>query len=434
MNKPIHLDMKATQAWIPLRHQYLRYLLAVRALIIACQVVGLIVAREVLAYPLPTLPISLIIATLAAFTLYSWSASRTATAVTEMTLLAQLAVDVLAMTLLFYFSGGSANPLVSLFLLPVTIAAATLKPRFGGLIAGAAVASYTVLMFFSESMTAGHISHHDINAHLWGMWVGFIVSAALVAYFVARIGHTLRRHDQDLSSAREEALRSEQLLALGTLAAGTAHELGTPLGTMAILTTELLDEHAHDAHLAEQLTILRGQVDRCKHILSRMATDAGQARADSGHAIALDRYLNDVLAEWHHDRPQIGLTQQVHGESPVPVIVADYSVTQAIRNILNNAADSSPDAVHIDARWSDQTLRIDVQDKGLGLDGGLRDIIGKNPVPADTAKDGLGIGLFLSNSILDRLGGQLRLDDIEGGGLCARIELPLSSLRTDAAT
>ena len=182
------------------------------------------------------------------------------------------------------------------------------------------------------------------------------------------------------------------------------------------------------------LTILRGQVDRCKHILSRMATDAGQARADSGHAIALDRYLNDVLAEWHHDRPQIGLTQQVHGESPVPVIVADYSVTQAIRNILNNAADSSPDAVHIDARWSDQTLRIDVQDKGLGLDGGLRDIIGKNPVPADTAKDGLGIGLFLSNSILDRLGGQLRLDDIEGGGLCARIELPLSSLRTDAAT
>ena len=423
--------MRFTRTSTPLRCQCLRYLLVVRALIIVCQVVGFAIAQEVLGYSLPIAPIALTITVLTAITLYSWIATRTNTEVSEAMLLSQLAVDVVALTLLFYFSGGSANPLVSLFLLPVTIAAATLKPQHGGVIAGAAVASYTALMFFNESVTQGHINHHDINAHLWGMWIGFVISAALVAYFVARIGHTLRQHDQDLSQAREEALRSEQLLALGALAAGTAHELGTPLATMAILTTELLEEHAKDETLAEQLKILRGQVDRCKSILSRMATDAGQAQADSGHQVTVDRYLEGILSEWQIDRPPVQLSRHIDGELPAPVIIADHSVTQAIHNVLNNAADASPDAVHIEAHWSNETLYIEVRDHGAGLESGLHDIIGKNPLPAAPEKDGLGIGLFLSNSVLDRLGGKLRLDDIEDGGVCARIELPLSSLRTD---
>lgn len=433
LNNP-YTEMSVTRSSTPLRCQCLRYLLVVRALIIVCQVVGLIIAYEVLGYVFPAIPIFLVIAALSAFSLYSWLASRTVTGVSDGTLLSQLVVDVVALTLLFYFSGGSANPLVSLFLLPVTIAAATLKPQYGGLIAGAAVASYTLLMFSKEPVTQGHINHHDIHVHLWGMWLGFVVSAALVAYFVARIGHTLRQHDQDLSEAREEALRSEQLLALGTLAAGTAHELGTPLGTMAVLTAELLDEHAQDKHLARQLAILRGQVDRCKNILSRMAINAGQVQADSGHRVTVDRYLEDMLSEWQGNRPPVQLSQDIDGERPAPIIAADQSVTQAIQNVLNNAADASPDAVHVLARWSSETLDIEVRDRGVGLASGLRDIIGKNPLPAATDKGGLGIGLFLSRSILERLGGHLKLDDREDGGVCARIELPLSSLRTDTAT
>jgi two-component system sensor histidine kinase RegB len=277
------------------------------------------------------------------------------------------------------------------------------------------------------------MGHHVVGAfelHLWGMWYGFILSAVLVALFVARIGATLRAHDRALAAAREQQLRDEKWVALGTLATGTAHELGTPLSTMAVLATDLRDEVADRPELAQRLGVLRAQIDRCKGILARMAGDAGEIRADAGRPMALDAFLDDLMEEWRTIRPDARLTARWHGERPAPRIVADRSLTQAIHNILNNAADACPDRVEVEATWDARRLTIEVCDEGGGL-GASGD---PNPPPGTAAegaeKWGLGLGLLLSRTVLERLGGEVVLSPRRPAGVRARISLPLAPLLT----
>ena len=167
-------------------------------------------------------------------------------------------------------------------------------------------------------------------------------------------------------------------------------------------------------------------------ILIPISVSLAAARAQSDAVEELRQEMQRQNEGLRHRVDQ--LSRQIEGAHPAPVIIADHSVTQAIFNVLNNAAEASPDAVSIAARWSDQILDIEIRDRGAGLDSGLRAIIGKNPVPTGGTKDGLGIGVFLSKAIVDRLGGRLKLDDVDDGGVCARIELPLRALRTDTSS
>jgi two-component system sensor histidine kinase RegB len=279
------------------------------------------------------------------------------------------------------------------------------------------------------------MAHHAAGAfelHIWGMWYGFLLSAVLVALFVARIGTTLRAHDRALAEAREQAVRNEQWLALGTLAAGTAHELGTPLSTMAVISADLADELRDDPDLVEPLGVLRSQVDRCKGILSRMAMDAGELRADAGRRIALDDYLAALLAEWRAVRPSARVSAEWHGTDPAPQIVADRALTQAIHNILHNAADASPEAVEVQASWDATALNIEVYDHGAGLAQASENRIGAPLVSGKGDSGGLGLGLLLARTVLERLGGRVELSPRQPAGVRARITLPLASLLTPA--
>ena len=157
---------------------------------------------------------------------------------------AQLMVDVFALTALLYFSGGSTNPFISLYLLPLTIAAAALPWAYTWVMAAITISCYTLLLFYYVPLPHDHEEHNsEFNLHVSGMWLAFVLSTVLIAWFVVKMGISIRERDKDLASAREQALRNEQLIALGTLAAGAAHELGTPLATMAIVSGELQDEY-----------------------------------------------------------------------------------------------------------------------------------------------------------------------------------------------
>ena len=275
-------------------------------------------------------------------------------------------MDLVTLTASLGIAGGSSNPLVSLLLLPVTIATATLPPRLSWWVAGTAASCYTLLMFVPMPAAMAHHGGDAFAFHIWGMWYGFLLSAVLVTLFVARIGGTLRDHDQALAEARERAVRDERCLALGTLAAGTAHELGTPLPTMAVIAADLADEWQDTPDLAERLGVLRSQVERCKGILGRMAMDAGDLRADAGRRMALDAFLGELLEDWQALRPGVQVKAGWSRPSPAPQIVAERALTQAIQNILNNAADASPQAVAVTATWDATHLDIEVQDQGPG--------------------------------------------------------------------
>lgn len=405
----------------------LQRLVVYRYLVLAGLLIA-VAAAIVLEFPLPWAEVSAVIAVAALLNmLTSLRLRRFARVVSEQELYFHLFTDVVILSALLYFTGGSTNPFVSLLLVPLTLAAASLPGRYTWAIAGAALLCYSLLMVWYIPLPHQH--GMNFNLHILGMWFGFVLSALLISYFAVKMNATLRERERALARAREEALRTERLLALGTLAAGAAHELGTPLATMAVLGKELEGECAALPEAADQLRILRSQIDRCKEILARLAVSAGQSPAAAGHGQALDQYLTHTLGKWHGERPRVGLRQEWEGTQPAPHIIADQTLTHAITNILNNAADASEDSVECRGRWTDRELTLEVCDRGPGLSGDAESRIGEAFFTTKQPGYGMGLGLFLAKATLQRFGGDVQLfNRSDGGGACTRIVLPLANL------
>ena len=408
----------------------LRRLVIVRLLAIAGESAAVVGAVYGLKMPLPLLPLAIIIAIYLILNLVTWLWLRRSESVAMSMFFFQLCLDVLILSALLYFAGGATNPFVSLLLLPLVVAA-TILPK--GYVWGMAVlvaGVYAVLMMLFQPLPSGS-SHagHDFNLHVLGMWFGFLLAVAMIVFFVLRMAESLRERDQILSEARERAMRDEKLVALGTLAAGAAHELGTPLSTMAVLSKDLEQEYADDADLAPRLAILQQQVKRCKETLSMISASAGQAKAGSGGRLRLDDFLNGVIAEWRLMRPHARLHFQGEGVQPAPWIVSEEGLSQAIITFLNNAADSSPDDVEMTCEWHSAHLQMNIADRGAGIPEEYREQVGK--VSFTTKAEGHGLGLLLAHAIIERLGGHVSVQEREGGGACVSVDLNLEKLLVD---
>ena len=404
----------------------LRRLVVYRYLVLAALIIGVSVA-VVRALPLPFWQLTVVIVIYAVLNLITWLRLRWLDrSVGEQELFLHLLSDVFILAALLYFTGGSTNPFVSLFLLPLTLAAASLPGRYTWVVAAAAIFCYSMLMKWYFPLP--HQDGGNFNVHVLGMWFGFVLSAILISYFAVKMGATLRERERALALARENSLRDERIVALGTLAAGAAHELGTPLATMAVLAKDLESECAATPGLAEPLQVLRGQITRCKAILSQLAISTGQTRAEAGRDQALDNYLKETLENWQKGRPSTTIRPIWDGTLPPPRIIADQTLTHAITNILNNAADASERDVEVAGHWNENELRLEVCDRGEGLDAKAISHAGEPFFTTKPPGQGLGLGLFLAQSTITRLGGKVELFNRQGGGACARIVLPLHGL------
>jgi two-component system sensor histidine kinase RegB len=407
----------------------LRRLFVLRNVVIAF----LASAALALAYfeiPVPWLPILASVGVMLLLNGWTWWRLGSSAVVRDHVLFLQLLGDIAALTLLFYFTGGYSNPLVWMYLLPIAVAAVALPPRWVWGITGLAITCYATLVFFHVPLSHLHVNDLvgvGLDTHLVGMWLGFTVSAALVAGFVSRIGQNLRENDRLVAEAREKMLDSERMLALGALAAATAHELGTPLTTMAVLAGELHDTQAANPELAADLALLRQEIARCKEILSSLAASAGQIRGEGASSVALDAFLDQTLERWRDTRPALQFDCRFGGTTPAPRIAADRTLGQALVNLLDNAADASPARIELQGGWNADELQLDIRDFGSGL---APEIVAQVGQPFFTTKqeNGLGIGFYLSRTIFGRFGGRVELESLAEGGTMTRIRLPLADL------
>lgn len=422
--------------------QNLRWLFVLRNLMICGEALSVMISVYGLDIPLHQAALTGVITVQAGLNWYTWLRLSDDRAVTQTELFMQLGCDVLAITAILYFTGGATNPIAWFFLLPLIIAATVLPREFTWYMVVFASACYTTLMAYYEPLpkivpmtlndeTPAHLhllmEHHDIQLHVFGMWFGFVFSAVLVAYFVVEMADTLREHERQLAEAREQSLRDERVVALGTLAAGAAHELGTPLGTMAILIHELEKEYEQvdSDELLQKMQILREQVNRCKAALSVMSASAGEIRAESGHIMPVSPYLDQVVASWRRQRLNPEIDFRKKGFEPSPCILAERTLTHALVNILNNAAEVSPHKVEFHARWTIEQAVLEIYDEGPGIAPSVSAKLGKTPV---SSKDqGLGVGLFLAFAAIERLDGHIEmLPRTNGPGTLTRILLPLA--------
>lgn len=426
--------MNSTQSLSSSSAINLRRLVVLRCIVLAGQLLAVWFAVTSLHMPLPLRPLMAIIAGMALLNFLTWLRMQRPWPVGENELFIHLALDVAVLTALLYFSGGSTNPFVILYLLPLALTAAALPAGYTWAMAAVTMICYTLLMFFNLPLPHSHDTHgDDFGMHVMGMWLGFLLSAGLIAWFAVNMAETRRSRDRLLARMREDELRNERILALGTLAAGAAHELGTPLSTMAVLTKELERDAGDSAALRASLRVLREQIDRCKSILATLSASAGAARAEGGGSMPLEDYLDELLRDWKAIRLGVRAQHRFDGPRPSPLIVAEQTLSQAIVNILNNAADASPDNIEISAHWDEHELVLEICDRGAGLTPDAERAAGQPFFTTKAPGEGLGLGLFLAHATLNRFGGSVRLYNREGGGVCTRLTLPLSNLRVEAS-
>ncbi|MCX7184591.1 MAG: ATP-binding protein [Nitrosospira sp.] len=403
----------------------LQRLFLLRNIALVAQCLTFALVHWVLEMQLPWTEMVAVATLLAALNLATWVRLRRNWPVSSIEFFAQLLIDVFALSALLYFSGGSTNPFISLYLLPLTIAAAALPWIYTWAMAAITISCYTLLLFYYVPLPHDHSEHtSEFNLHVSGMWLAFVLSTVLIAWFVVKMGISIRERDKDLAQAREQALRNEQIIALGTLAAGAAHELGTPLATMAVVTGELQKEYPDNSEFQHDVKILRDQIAHCKRTLTQLLADVGQARAEDGSGQAVDHFLQQVLDKWQLMRPMVKFSYRSNGVQPAPQILGAHLLSQSLLNLLNNAADASLDRIEIESRWDQQELLLEILDYGKGLS---EEAVQRAGQAFFTSKpgQGFGIGLFLANANIERFGGSVSLTNREGGGARTQVRLPL---------
>jgi two-component system sensor histidine kinase RegB len=357
--------------------------------------------------------------------------------VTDTEFFGQLQLDIASIALLLYFSGGASNPFISYLLVPICIGAATLKPFPSRIIALTAAILYSLLLFYNYPIPAlsphhAHGSHtqNPINLHVIGMWLNFGISTLLVTYFVTDMAKALRQREELLHKQSEDRLRDEQLLAVATLAAGTAHELGTPLATMKVLLHEMEDDYcgknSSEQALHSDLKILSMQVEQCSDTLKQLVNQAEKDKDGSTIAQPVQAFCETIIERWLLLNPKVTSRVVFNPAHANTKACIPATVAQSILSLLNNAADACPDNICVDIRIDEVQLSWTILDNGPGIAVDLMDKLG-TPFLTNKQK-GFGLGLFLSHTTLNRYNGSIQLFNRDAGGTRTELILPINEV------
>jgi two-component system sensor histidine kinase RegB len=344
----------------------------------------------------------------------------------EFPLMLELVFDIVTWSAFIYFSGGANNPLVSILLPFVAIGAAVLPERQAWGLGLLSLLAYSLLWEFHWDLVILD-SQVAVHMHLLGMWLTFAVSVAVSVWFITRMTGAVRKRDHKLAEAREEALHNEWIVSLGVLAAGTAHELSTPLSTLGTLVEEML-ETPEPVHVSRaDLELMASQLVVCRRALIRLTRQSGYPRAEGAASCAADEWLHGLGHAWQALHPNAEITMVLAPELSRLQLVPDLSLEQVLRNLVDNAIAVQSDGVELSACCSKKHLEIRVEDRGPGIkQETLQRIEQGLPHNSD---EGLGLGLALTKSAVERYGGWIEISSRPNSGTEVTVLLPLEEIR-----
>jgi two-component system sensor histidine kinase RegB len=355
----------------------------------------------------------------------------------EVTLAAAMVFDVLLLTAILALSGGYSNPFIALYLVNVALAAVLLEAAGAWMMLGVSLALFGALFALERFGVLHALSGLDEQKsqalHVQGMWVAFSVSAGFLVYIVQRVRRALTIVQQMLAEERSLSARKDKVASLATLAAGAAHELSTPLSTIAVVVKELqrvAERNAAPREVQEDLRLIRGQVDRCRDILHHMSAQAGENAGEPFVTMTLAAWVETAL-EFAPQRERVVLDAAVDLAAH-EVRGPPRGLARALRGLVKNALQASSESVHLRVSVEGGCARVEVVDAGHGMPA---DILSRAGEPFFTTKipgEGMGLGLFLTHTLAEQLGGSLELSSTPGRGTMARLRLPAAPHRTAA--
>jgi len=333
------------------------------------------------------------------------------------------------LTVFLFFTGGASNPLISYLLIIIVFAAYNLSRLWVWLIAITCILDYSILTQFYQPLQLNTVSHHLANQsdqqsfldwHLAGMWLTFLVSAITLSLLIPTLKQATIKKRQQLTDLREKQLKNEQLIGIATLAAGTAHEMGTPLMTMEMILNDSIE---HQLALNNNDTeLLHQQVMICRQALQRLAL-AGRNIHNTVESINANQWLLSLLHRWRLSQPNAlwlngGFEQQAS-------IFKSPLLDQALLNLLDNAAQAGSKAIKLSSEVIDQHWSLTIHQPDTQAANQLQ----QHHLFSSNKKYGIGLGLYLSNASIEQFDGQVHLAANHDGSTTCIIRLPCTSNR-----
>ncbi|MER5172845.1 ATP-binding protein [Thioclava sp. GXIMD2076] len=411
----------------------LALLIRLRWIALAGQALAIAITVLYLGADLPVFNMIAVIGLLVALNLFALWRCRKGWGVPDWVITVELLIDIAALTLLLYYSGGATNPFVTLFILQVMLGLLLAPmPQVIFILTAAAAAHFWLidhgrplgLPMMRDGMVGSLTGGGFFSLHLLGMFLSFVLAAGLMTWFVSGLRRNLMARDAQIMALRQKVVEDEHFVRLGVMASSTAHDLGTPLTTIAVTLDEWHESGIPDSPRRETvLTRMQGELARCRRIVSGMLFAAGLDRLDVAEALPVGEFLEEVIADWREDG---GEMEVVLPKAAIlgAQIIADSMLEQAFRNILTNAQQAGAHRTSITVEAGTASLTLVFTDDGPGfpqtvLDNPVR------PMAAGKGDPGRGFGLYLVSNAVRRLGGDWSVANAATGGAVVRVHLPL---------
>lgn len=332
-------------------------------------------------------------------------------------------LDALCLTLILALSGGPANPFSLLYLVQITFSAVVLREWWTRSLGIVSTLCFGLLFLVSRDVPVFH-QHSEAGAfsvHLLGMWLAFAIAALLISFVVGRLSAEIHQMQRRLA-------RNERLASLVTLAAGAAHEIATPLSTIAVTAKEMEHDAAvrlADQRVEEDARLIRSQVERCRLILERMGAQGADPFGEAPRTIGLEQLLLQVRENFAEDGPRIRI--EADAKAGADCVIPVRAAVEALSALVKNALDASPngDAVQLRAmRIAPESVRFLVRDEGVGMSPATIERVAEPFFTTKPAGKGMGLGAFLAHLFAQTLGGSLSFESEPGRGCTAILELP----------
>ncbi|MFC3050297.1 ActS/PrrB/RegB family redox-sensitive histidine kinase [Kordiimonas pumila] len=346
----------------------------------------------------------------------------TNTRLTDTQSAAHLTFDLLHLAVLLFLTGGLTNPFAVLMLAPPSVSASILGQRSTKFLIAASIGLVTGLAFTPFPLPWHGPPPLVEPLIMIGIWISLCFTLIFLALYMARLGREGRDRARALAATRAALEQEQRLSELGTLAAAAAHELGTPLGTILLVSKELLDNWEGDPTTATDLELIVEQTSRCRSILAELSQKRSAGDKNHFAYMAIEALLREAAAP--HEARGAALVFDTRGEGEI-ILRRAPELIHAFRNIIENAVGFAHASVTIDTYWNEQELTISIMDDGPGFDPQIIKRVGEPYVttrqPTPGKDGGLGLGLFIAKTLLERMGASVVFDSMPLGGACVTI-------------
>jgi len=411
----------------------LRRLVLIRSVAVTGQALTLLTVHFLFDFRLPLLPALVVVGCSVLLNLGALLYHRAGTRLGERAAAFYLAYDTLQLAVLLYLTGGLENPFAILMLAPVTVAATALSRRPVIALATLAVIGISVIGLWHDPLpwrTTPFVFPPDL---VLGIWVALVIATLFIGGYTLSVAQEARRLRDAVAATQLALAREQRVSAVGALAAAAAHELGSPLGTIAVIAKELARDLPSDSPHAEDAALLLSQSERCRHILAELAHQPEEDGGSPYTSLPISALVEAAGALYHEARIRLIFATTAAADEDEPLVQRSPEIMHGLNNLIQNAVQFARHEVSVTISWDKSAVTVEIADDGPGFPPHLLGRLGEPYLSTRAGNsDHMGLGIFIAQSLLERSGATLAFDNLIDGGAHVAISWNRANLETAA--